>query len=283
MTKAIKIGMIQLRGAGDCLIALPIAKWLHNKGMKVYWAIDHKFYDAFKYAAPYVNFISVSVDEKTIQSNIRNPYWFETPRQMLIDAGCDEVISFPYEETLHYEKIGLDSRLIDPVAIRAKDLKLAFCNTFDQFKYAVCNVPFKEKWNVDIRRNMDREEKLFNNVVKDKTKPYVITHLDGAMGRIVYNIDVENFLKTIGLENYQVIKITPITDNVFDWTTTLERCNLFIGIDSFYVNLIDQLQMNIPTKYFLRRSPTNFTPVLGTLWDYLPIDLASDRPHELKF
>ena len=283
MTKPVKIGMIQLRGAGDCLIALPIAKWLHNKGMEVYWAIDHKFYEAFKYAAPYVNFISVSVDEKTIQSNIRNPYWFETPRQMLLDAGCDEVISFPYEETLHYEKIGLDSRLIDPVAIRAKELRLAFCNTFDQFKYAVCNVPFKEKWNVDIRRNLPREEDLFNKVVKQKSKPYVITHLEGAMGRIVYNIDVPAFLKSIGMEKYNIIPITAMTDNVFDWTTILERSHMFIGIDSFYVNLIDQLQINIPMKFFLRRSPTNFTPVLNANWDYLPVDLASDHPHELKF
>ena len=235
MSKPIKIGMIQLRGAGDCLIALPIAKWLHNKGMKVYWAIDHKFYDAFKYAAPYVNFISVSVDEKTIQSNIRNHYWFETPRKMLIDAGCDEVISFPYEETLHYEKIGLPSRLIDPVAIRAKELRLAFCNTFDQFKYAVCNVPFKEKWNLDIRRNMNREEKLFKDVIKDTTKPYVVTHLEGAMGRIVYNIDVPTFLNNMGLSNYEIIPVSALTDNVFDWITVLERCNMFIGIDSFIV------------------------------------------------
>lgn len=283
MSKPIKIGIIQLRGAGDCLIALPIAKWLHKKGMEVHWAIDHKFYEAFKYAAPYVKFISVSVDEKTIQSNIRNPYWFETPRKMLMDAGCDEVISFPYEETLHFEKIRLDSRLIDPVAIRAKELKLAFCNTFDQFKYAVCNVPFKEKWNLDIRRNIPNEEKLFDKVVKDKSKPYVVTHLEGAMGRIVYNLDIRPFLKSIGLEHYDIVPITALTNNVFDWTTVLERSQMFIGIDSFYVNLIDQLQINIPSKFFLRRSPNNFTPVLGTLWDYLPIELASDKPHDLQF
>lgn len=283
MAKQIKIGIIQLRGAGDCLIALPIAKFLYNKGMEVYWAIDHKFYEAFKYAAPYAKFISVSVDEKTIQSNIRNPYWFETPRKMLFDAGCDEVVSFPYEETLHYEKIGLDSRLIDPVAIRAKDLKLAFCNTFDQFKYAVCNVPFQEKWNLDIRRNLQSEEKLFDKVVKDKSKPYVVTHLEGAMGRIVYNIDVPAFLKSIDLEHYNIVPITAATNNVFDWTTVLERSEMFIGIDSFFVNLVDQLKINIPMKFFLRRSPNNFTPVLGTHWDYLPIDLASDKPHDLQF
>ena len=159
MSNNIKIGIIQLRGAGDSLIAVPIAKWLYKKGMDVDWVIDEKFYEAFKYAVPYVNFHPLSVEEKTIQSNIRNPYWFETPREMLMNAGCQEIICFPYEETLHFDKIGLPSRIIDPVAIRAKDLRLAFHTTFDQFKYAVCNVPFGEKWNLDIRRNMKREDR----------------------------------------------------------------------------------------------------------------------------
>ncbi len=280
--KPIKIGIIQLRGAGDCLIAVPIAKFLHKKGMDVEWVIDEKFYTAFKYAVPYANFHPLSVDEKSIQSNIRNPYWFETPRQMLIDAGCDEVISFPYEETLHFEKIGMPSRLIDPVAIRAKDLRLAFHTTFDQFKYAVCNVPFEEKWNLDIRRDLKREEDLYNKIIKNKKKPYVVTHLTGAMGRIQFNLDTKSFIESVGLKNHEIIDITPLTDNVFDWITIIEKSSCFIGLDSFYVNLIDQMNMKIP-KYFIRRSPLNFTPVLRNNWDFLPIKLASDEPHDLKF
>jgi hypothetical protein len=279
---AIKIGFIQLRGAGDCLIAVPIAKFLYDKGMSIEWVIDEKFYTAFKYAVPYVNFHPLSVEEKTIQSNIRNPYWFETPRQMLIDAGCDEVISFPYEETLHFDKIGMPSRLIDPVAIRAKDLRLAFHTTFDQFKYAVCNVPFEEKWNLDIRRDLKREEEFYNKVIKSKKKPYVVTHLTGAMGRIQFNLDTKAFIESIGLKNHEIIDISPLSDNIFDWITIIEKSSCFIGLDSFYVNLIDQMNLKIP-KYFIRRSPLNFTPVLRNNWDFLPIKLASDEPHELKF
>jgi hypothetical protein len=40
--------------------------------------------------------------------------------------------------------------------------------------------------------------------------------------------------------------------------------------------------MKVP-KYFIRRSPTNFTPVLKEHWDYLPIQLATDDPHDLQF
>lgn len=282
MSNSIKIGIIQLRGAGDCLITVPIAKYLFKKGMDIHWVIDEKFYKAFKYAVPYVKFHPLSVEEKTIQSNIKNPYWFETPRQMLIDAGCDEVISFPYEETLHYDKIGLPSRMIDPVAIRAKDLRLAFHTTFDQFKYAVCSVPFEEKWKLDIRRNIKREEEFYNKIIKDKEKPYVVTHLSGAMGRITFNLDVKSFIESIGLNDHNIITITPETDSVFDWITIIEKSSCFIGLDSFYVNLVDQLNMTIP-KFFIRRSPLNFTPVLRNSWEFLPIKLATDEPHDLQF
>lgn len=279
---ALKIGIIQLRGAGDCLIAVPIAKYLYKKGMDIDWVIDQKFYESFKYAVPYVNFHPLSVEEKTIQSNIRNPYWFETPHQMLMDAGCDEVICFPYEETLHYKKIGLPSRIIDPVAIRAKELRLAFHTTFDQFKYAVCNVPFEEKWNLDIRRNLKREEEFYDQIVTKKDKPYVVTHLSGAMGRIEFNLNVKDFIEQVGLVDHEIINITPVSDNIFDWITIIERCSCFIGLDSFFVNLVEQLNLKIP-KYFIRRSPLNFTPVLRNNWDYLSIQLPSDEPHELKF
>lgn len=277
-----KLGFIQLRGAGDALICLPIAKYFYNQGHDIYWVIDHKFYESFSYAAPYVKFLPLEVEESTIQSNIRNPYWYETPRQMLLDAGVDEVISFPYEEIKHFEKIGMPSRIVDPVPVRAKHLGLPFHTTFDQFKYAACSVPFSEKWNLDIRRNINREQNLFDTLMWGNKEPYILTHLEGAMGRIKYQADLTEFFIQIGLANVKVIPITNKTDNIFDWITALERCICFVGIDSFFVNLVDQLKMDIP-KYFIRRSPVHFTPVLSGKWDYLPIKLATDQPHDLQF
>lgn len=282
MTKAIKIGIIQLRGAGDCLIAVPIAKWLFKKGMDIHWVIDGAFHKAFSYAFPYITFYPLTVEEKTIQSNIRNPYWFETPRKMLLDAGVDEIISFPYEEILHFKKIGLDSRFIDPVPLRAKELKLSFHTTFDQFKYASCNIPFEEKWNLDLRRNIKREESFFVEKVPNPSKPYVVTHLSGGMGRIKFNLNTQSFIETIGMKDHQIINIDDSSDNIFDWITIIEKSACFIGLDSFFVNLVDQLNINIP-KFFIRRSPSNFTPVLKHNWEYIPVSLATDEPHQLTF
>lgn len=277
-----KIGFIQLRGAGDALICLPVAKYFYNQGHEIYWVIDGKFHEAFSYAAPYVNFLPLEVEEKSIQSNIRNPYWFETPRQMLLEAGVDEVVSFPYEEIRHYDQIGMPERLIDPVPIRAKHLGLPFHTTFDQFKYVACSVPFSEKWNLDIRRNIKREQNLFDTLMWGDPEPYVVTHLEGAMGRIQYQADLSSLFKGLGLENAKVIPITNKTNNIFDWIMTIERSACFVGIDSFFVNLVDQMKMNIP-KFFIRRSPVHFTPVLNGKWDYLPITLATDQPHQLQF
>lgn len=277
-----KIGIIQLRGAGDALIALPIAKYYFDRGVDVHWVIDQHFYESFKYAAPYVTFHPLSVDEKSITANIRNPYWFETPRQILIDAGCTEVISFPYEESQHPDKIGdLAHRLEDPVPRRAKDLRLSKTSSFDRFKYVAANVPFSEKWNLELRRNMEREFDLFKKLECDK-QPYIVTHLEGAMGKIKFDLDVPGFMQNAGYPNHKHIEIKPITDNIFDWITVLENSSCFIGIDSFYVNLVDQLRMKMK-KYFIRRSPLTFTPVLGELWDYVPINLPSDNPHVLTF
>ncbi|NBW57620.1 hypothetical protein EBR43_07530, partial [bacterium] len=86
----------------------------------------------------------------------------------------------------------------------------------------------------------------------------------------------------IGLAEAQIIEISDLTDNIFDWITLIEKSACFVGIDSFFVNLVEQLQMKI-RKFFIRRSPTNFTPVLKGTWDYLPISLATDQPHDLQF
>ena len=102
------------------------------------------------------------------------------------------------------------------------------------------------------------------------------------MGRINYNADLNPLLTEIGLGDAQVINITSVTDNPFDWLGIIERSACFIGIDSFFVNVVDQLKLQVP-KYFIRRSPVHFTPVLGGNWNYLPIQLATDQPHELQF
>lgn len=283
MDKQIKLGIIQPRGAGDIIITLPIAKWFYKKGIEVHWVIDQVHIKAFQYAAPYVKFHSISVNENEIKSNIRHPYWFETPRKILIENKCNEIISFPYEEILHYKQLKelADTRIIDPLPINSKICKIPFFTKFDQHRYVLCSVPFLEKWNLDIRRNYEREEKLYKQVTNNK--PYALFNLiGGVQEHIKVNVNIPRFLKSINAENLNVIHISKLTDNLLDWITIIEKATIFVGVDSFYVNLIDQLKIDI-NKYFIRRSTTHHTPVLGTNWNILPIELEADNPHELRF
>ena len=108
---------------------------------------------------------------------------------------------------------------------------------FDQYKYAVAGVPFREKWNLRINRNRDREEALFARVVRDKE--FVVCHLTGSHFRA--DLDVQSMAG-----GRQVIEITDLTDNFFDWIAVIERASMRIMIDSCFSNLTDQL--NIPGK-----------------------------------
>src|SRR5262249_46527398 len=136
---------------------------------------------------------------------------------------------------------------------------LARVMKFDQYKYAVAGVPFEEKWNLQIVRNREREEALFERVVRGKD--YVVCHLAGSDFRAA--LDVQSMAG-----DRPVIEITSLTDNFFDWLAVIERASLRIMIDSCFSNLTDQLK--IPgKKMLLLRSSWELTPVLLGDWSYL--------------
>jgi hypothetical protein len=164
---------------------------------------------------------------------------------LLKERGCDRIV--PLQSYVH----GFPQLVARP--------ELARVMKFDQYKYAVTGVPFREKWNLQIVRNREREEALFARVVRDKE--FVVCHLTGSNFRA--NIDVRSMA-----DGRQVIEITDLTDNVFDWTAVIERASSRIMIDSCFSNLTDQL--GIPgRKVFLVRSAWELTPVLLGDWIYL--------------
>src|SRR5262249_43239180 len=55
-----QIGLIQTRGIGDIIIALPIAKHLVDQGHTVVWPIYAPYVRPFQEAAPYVEFLPLA-------------------------------------------------------------------------------------------------------------------------------------------------------------------------------------------------------------------------------
>ena len=232
-----RIGLIQSGGIGDIIIALPIAKRFADQGHEVLWPIYDDCIEAFGAAAPYVRFLPLKG---------RAGIWmYPKPLALLKERGCDRIIPLASYIGGHPEL------LASP--------KLASIMKFDQYKYAITNVPFREKWNLQIVRNKQREDELFRQVAPHGD--YVICHLQGS--DFVANLDVRAMAG-----GASIVEITKRTDNFFDWLTVIERASLRVTIDSCFSNLIDQLQM--PGKnIFLIRSKWPLTPVLLGDWAYI--------------
>jgi len=230
-----RIGLIQSRGLGDIIIALPIAKYFSDRGNEVLWPVHEDFVPSFRSAAPYVEFIPIKKD------HLHSMY--EIPLECLQSRGCERIIPL-YSRLTHHDDI--------------INKRFAASFRFDEYKYAVAGVPFREKWNLRIVRDREREERLFQEV--SAGHDFVVCHLQGSSVRA--NLDVEAIAR-----GRHVIEITGRTDNIFDWISVIERASLRIMIDSCFSNLTDQLQIPGP-KIFIRRSEMAFTPVMLGEWTF---------------
>jgi hypothetical protein len=229
-----KVGLIQTRGIGDIIIALPIADFFLDRGDEVHWPIDEVFVPMFRRVKPDVHFIPIA-------RTATYDYFHDTPLARLRDVGCQRIIplySFLRERAVH------DQRL-------TKALK------FDEYKYAVAGVPFARKWELRIHRGHEREEHLDRRL--NITGPYICVHREGTDR----TIDVD--LPREWLDQYRLVDVSPMTDSIFDWITTFERAAKLVLLDSCFANLVEQLNIQVE-KYFVLRSAIYLTPVLKNGW-----------------
>ena len=229
-----KIGLIQSRGLGDIIIALPIAKYFADRGNEVLWPIHEEFVPSFRTAAPYVEFIPIKKDVLSM---------YEVPLERLQSRGCERILPL-------YSFLGSRKDIVNE--------RFAESFRFDEYKYAVAGVPFREKWNLQIVRDGEREQRLFQGVVAGRD--FVVCHLQGSNVRA--NLDVEAIA-----QGRSIVEITDRTDNILDWLSVIERASLRIMIDSCFSNLTEQLRISGP-KIFIRRSKMAFTPVMLGDWTF---------------
>lgn len=270
-----KIGLIQVRGLGDCIIILPIAQWLHSQGHDVYIALDERYCEQFQYAAPYCTFVPVPFDIFDPKKGIHNEYWYEYPHKLLQELGCQTIISFPQHESIMMERhphlqASLGHRVSGPYERRAYESKAVKHLKFDEYKYYVANMPLRLKWTLTLQRNPQREQALYDKLV-DPTRKQLVCHLDGS------NFSINPEALNVDTSVYQVIQITPDqTDNIFDWLRILERADTLLMIDSVFFNIVEQLNLS-NRKFFVRRSPRESTPVIGNQWNFVTVDVPDEN------
>ena len=234
-----KLGIIQSRGLGDLVIALPIARWYADQGREIYWPIESSFVADMQAAAPWVNWLAVPYDPT-------GRYFYDVPVQMLADLGIRDILPLYQHLTGH------------PFA----EEKYFQYTSFDQYKYIRAQVPFLHKWRLRdcIRRNPVREQTLYDLVVENPQ--YVALHLEGS--------DVTlDFDRSIIPNDWQQLEIKPIPGyTIWDWLSVLERAESIVCIDSVYANMVDQLGIG-SDRYFIARSHIGLTPVQGYEWTWI--------------
>lgn len=234
-----KLGILQSRGLGDIVIAIPIAGHFRDEGWEIYWPILEHFIPSVQEAFPWVKWIPVPYDPP-------GKYFLDVPMERLKNFKVDEYL--PLYQHLTNQP---------------------FCNEkyfqftkFDQYKYIRAGIPFLHKWKLGeyLTRNKDKEQALYDQLVTNEN--FVVVHRKGS--DFEANVDL-----SIVPEDWQIIEITEQTDCIFDWLTILEKAQSLILVDSVFSNLVDQLNIG-EDRYFIQRSHIGLTPVQGGHWTWLP-------------
>lgn len=209
-----RLGIIQPGKIGDIIICLPIAKWYADKGYEVIWPVDKNIINNFIGYIDYVNFIPI--DFNSAQAH-----------QVCYNLNCNRVLDLSFS-TPYSGKFNTDNFFNQDIY------------SFDEFKYYIADVPFEEKWNLKITRNLEREKDLQNSVVPFSS--YVVTATKTSDG----NRDDFKYTGT-----HAVVEIKPLTPSVFDWLFVIENSEEQIIVDSCFVNLIEQLNISCKGNRFL--------------------------------
>lgn len=240
------IGIIQSRGLGDIIIALPIARSLYDEGWEVWWPVCDPFYTQMKAAAPWVKWLSVPVDDG-------GEFFYANPKRQLDALGVSEELWLYQYLSSHPEKT-------NPSYFAQFK--------FDQYKYSCAGVPFGRKWTLAdcISRDPAVEGQLYDRLVKqDRYMVY-----QGQASDLSYDIDLSIIDPAV-----QCIEITELTGSIFDWLKILEGAETMIFIDSVFANLVDQLYLNpAADKYYMRKwnRRVDGNPVFLGSWTYVDIE-----------
>lgn len=236
------LGILQSRGIGDIIIALPIADYYRDQGHTIYWPICAEFISHFEHTVPWINWIPVPTDRQ-------GAFFYDTPVDYLQQLGVTDCICLYQALSGHPEFSARPEFQIQ---------------SFDQYKYSVAGVPFLKKWQLSncITRQLDRELQLKQSVTDGR--PYVVTHLIGSDH--VCDLDIAHLIPT----DWQIVPVTAHTDCIMDWITTLQHAEAIVAVDSVVANLVDQLGIAQQVdSYFIPRSHIQLSPVLGWDWTIL--------------
>jgi len=260
-----KAVILQPGKLGDILITIPIANYYHLQGYDIYWPVFDNFISLlsrFEFIKP-ISF-GINIDNSLYYSNKKRIGFWEEGKKSLQEINPSNKTVFDGINffNIFYEQYKDDNILIvDPCFsfpghrnqhnnLMTFEFQKQNKNWID-LKYHLTNVNLKERWNFSYKRDIKKEEKLFNFI-----KNYSITKYGSEDYSIIHSYELSK------LKNYQVIN--PINFSyikgyeILDWLLVLENAKNIVCIDS---------------------SLANFVEVNPTLHDINKYYLGSEEPH----
>lgn len=123
--------------------------------------------------------------------------------------------------------------------------------------YDSVNIPFEKRWS-NFKCYRDKvEEKRIEILVNPKEEPFILVHDTGSSES--FNIDIK--------DNLKVIKITTVSNCLFDWCGIIEKAKAIHCIDSAVIHLCQSLGVKGIFYDFEREGRTGDRFVLLPSWE----------------
>lgn len=242
-----KLGIIRPCKIGDIIISLPIGKFYHDKGYEVLWPIASGYYNMFKeVAGHYINFIPI-LDSSLTAVKLAD--------QELKRLKADDILNITFN-------VGSFN---DQNSLKYKNSKLHF----DEFIYELAGVPFKYKWNLDIKRNEEAEEKLFNKKIKNAK--YAVGHFDVDYNKYGWEKGVQTRRGYYNLcKKYisnELVEIYPDKEypSLFHWIKILENSEELFLVDSGPFNLAEGLNLKNKKTFLVKAGDEKGNPIFKNI------------------
>lgn len=214
--------LIQPGAFGDIFACAPIARIYHENGYEVHWPSTKRFFsllERFDYIVP------VLLDDEVLDGD-----WLRS----------DVIKCLRYLDSQKFDIVlNLADRGPHTTAERPGE-------NFEQCKYRLSQIPIEYKHFLKWTRKEDKEDQLFNMVVKDSE--YILAHLNSSRGD---RAELPSSIK------YPVVEVREIPGfDIFDWYKVIINAKEIYCVESAVHQFMDGIISDIADKpkYLLSRS-----------------------------
>ena len=242
------IYVYQHTGLGDfisCngLIRSLLKKIGRDESLYLFTPSQYKEMISFMYRdEPKIKFITISFDKKMINSKKKGKHGITKEEQSKISRKVEEYIQSLPDKNFEYIRIGYD--FYWPTSHLNPNKNIPW--TCDMIFYKQMNIPYKLRYsNCYWQRDKIAEERVFNELIKDKSKPFAFVHDEPGRNFVINEKNISY--------NLPIIRNNP-KENIFNLGLVIERASEIHVMESSIRNMLETLNTSKAKHYFYRFS-----------------------------